>query len=204
MMMRNNLVFDSFDDALKEYAKENKVPIILDEGLSFLINIIKVSKTKKILEIGSAIGYSAIEIVKNTDSYVDTIERNLDMYNEAKKNIALANLNDKINIYNVDALESFDLFKHKKYDLIFIDAAKAQYKKFFQEFEILLNDNGIIICDNMNFHNLVNGNLDDMSRSLRGLVRKLSEFEAWLLENDKYLSSIYDIGDGMSISIKKE
>lgn len=202
--MRNNLKFDEFDLKLKEYAKEHKTPIILDDGLMFLNQIIKINNVKNILEIGAAIGYSAIEMAKRNDVYIDTIERDLDLYNIATENIRLANLEDRIKIHNIDALDGFDIFKDKKYDLIFIDAAKAQYQKFFTIYEALLNPKGIIMCDNMNFHKLIYEDQSTLSRSVRGLVRKLQAFEDFLLTNDNYISAIYDIGDGMSLSIRKD
>ena len=104
----------------------------------------------------------------------------------------------------MDALEAFNEVKNDKFDLIFIDAAKAQYQKFFLTYESLLNPNGIIICDNMNFHMLKEQDQASLSRSVRGLVRKLANFEAWLLDNNNYETTIYDIGDGMSISIRKD
>ena len=202
--MRSNLSFDDFDLKLKSYAKENHVPIILDEGLSFLINIIKTKNAKNILEVGAAIGYSSINMAKRSNATVTTIERDDAMYSEAVKNIKDANLEDKIRLLHMDALEAFNEVKNDKFDLIFIDAAKAQYQKFFLTYESLLNPNGIIICDNMNFHMLKEQDQASLSRSVRGLVRKLANFEAWLLDNNNYETTIYDIGDGMSISIRKD
>ena len=202
--MRSNLSFDDFDLKLKSYAKENHVPIILDEGLSFLINIIKTKNAKNILEVGAAIGYSSINMAKRSNATVTTIERDDAMYSEAVKNIKDANLEDKIRLLHMDALEAFNEVKNDKFDLIFIDAAKAQYQKFFETYESLLNPNGIIICDNMNFHMLKEQDQASLSRSVRGLVRKLANFEAWLLDNNNYETTIYDIGDGMSISIRKD
>lgn len=202
--MRSNLSFDDFDLKLKSYAKENHVPIIMDEGLSFLINIIKTKNAKNILEVGAAIGYSSINMAKRSNSTVTTIERDDAMYSEAVKNIKDANLEDKIRLLHMDALEAFNEVKNDKFDLIFIDAAKAQYQKFFLTYESLLNPNGIIICDNMNFHMLKEQDQMTLSRNVRGLVRKLANFEAWLLDNNNYETTIYDIGDGMSISIRKD
>ena len=200
--MRNNLSFDEFDLKLKDYAKEHKVPIILDEGLSFLLMLIKAHGAKNILEIGSAIGYSSIKMVKETGASIITLERNIDMYNEAVKNIKDANLEDKIRVIHKDAFDAYEELKNSKFDIIFIDAAKAQYQRFFETYETLLNDKGIIICDNMDFHNLKEDDMN-LSRSVRGLVRKLSNFEEWLLNNKNYDTSIYSIGDGVSVSIKK-
>ena len=139
------------------------------------------------------------------NSNVYSIERDEKMYNLAISNIKKANLEDNIHIIFKDALEALDDVKDIKFDLIFIDAAKAQYHKFFDIYTPLLNDEGVVVCDNMYFHGLVSDveNIDSYSRGVRGLIRKLNEFHEYLLNNDKYHTSIYDIGDGMSISVKK-
>ena len=203
--VKNNLTFDSLELELREYAKENGVPIIIDEGLSFLESVIRIKKPINILEIGSAIGYSAIRMARAANSNVYSIERDEKMYNLAIENINKANLNDKIHIIFKDALEAFDDVKDIKFDLIFIDAAKAQYHKFFDLYTPLLNDEGVVVCDNMYFHGLVEdiSNIDNYSRSVRGLIRKLNEFHEYLLNKNDYHTSIYNIGDGMSISVKK-
>ena len=203
--VKNNLTFDSLELELREYAKENGVPIIIDEGLSFLESVIRIKKPINILEIGSAIGYSAIRMARAANSNVYSIERDEKMYNLAIGNINKANLNDKIHIIFKDALEAFDDVKDIKFDLIFIDAAKAQYHKFFDLYTPLLNDEGVVVCDNMYFHGLVEdiSNIDNYSRSVRGLIRKLNEFHEYLLSNNEYHTSVYNIGDGMSISVKK-
>ena len=200
-----NLSFSEFELSLKEYAKNNNVPIIFDEGLAFLESIISLKQPKKILEIGTAIGYSAIRMYQVCGSENYTIERDPIMYEHARKNINIAGFQNSIHIIFKDALEAFDDIKDLKFDLIIIDAAKAQYMKFFDIYSPLLNEKGVIVCDNMLFHGLV---LDDenflkQSRSVRGLIRKLGNFHKALLENDKFKTSIFDIGDGMSISVKK-
>ena len=200
-----NLSFSEFELSLKEYAKNNNVPIIFDEGLAFLESIISLKQPKKILEIGTAIGYSAIRMHQVCGSEIYTIERDPIMYEHARKNINIAGFQNSIHIIFKDALEAFDDIKDLKFDMIFIDAAKAQYMKFFDIYSPLLNEKGVIVCDNMLFHGLV---LDDenflkQSRSVRGLIRKLGNFHKALLENDKFKTSIFDIGDGMSISVKK-
>lgn len=206
MTMNNTLSFNEFDLELKEYAKEFHVPIILDEGLSFLELLIHVSKPKKILEIGTAIGYSAMRMARVCGSEVYTIERNPDMYNEAIKNVKKASMEDKVHIIFKDALEAFDEVKYQKFDLIFIDAAKAQYQKFFDIYTPLLSDDGFVVCDNMDFHGLVNDkeNYEKQSRAVRGIIRKLSKFHDELLQNPKFDTVVYDIGDGMAVSVQKK
>ena len=201
--MENNLYFDEDISKLKEYAKEYNVPIIKDEGLSFLLNAIKLIKAKDVLEIGTAIGYSAIMMARcNTN--VTTFERDLNMYNLAINNINKFNLNDKINVIFHDALDGASLLNNKKFDILFIDAAKAQYQKFFDIYTPFLKEDGVIICDNMYFHGTLDKPEEELSRSLRGMVRKLKAFHEYLLSNKDYDTSIYNnIGDGMSISIKR-
>lgn len=200
-----NLEFDEFDLELKKYAHENNVPIIFDEGLAFLEGIITLKRPKRILEIGTAIGYSAIRMHKVCSSEIYTIERNELMYNKALENISKANLEDHIHVIYCDALEAFEFVKNLEFDMIFIDAAKAQYLKFFDLYTPLLSKHGAVVCDNMLFHGLVEDSegYQNQTRAVRGLIRKLANFHKALLENKDYKTSIYDIGDGMSISVKK-
>lgn len=201
----NTLKFNDKLEEMRHYARINGVPIIKDEGLVFLKNIIALKRPKNILEIGSAIGYSAIEMSLVSNSNVYTIERNDLMFDIATKNVNELGLNDKIKIYHNDALESFDLVKDIKFDLIFIDAAKAQYNKFFDIYTPLLSENGIVVCDNMLFHGVVEDkdNYNNLTKGLKGLVRKINAFTDILLNNDKFDTTLYDIGDGMSISVLK-
>lgn len=203
--VKNNLEFSKFELSLKEYAKNNNVPIIIDEGLSFLEAIIKIKRPRKILEIGTAIGYSAIRMNKACGSAIYTIERNEKMYDLANSNIKALGLENEIHIIFKDALEAFDDVKDNEFDLIFIDAAKAQYTKFFDLYTPLLSKNGVVVCDNMLFHGLLEDkdNYQNQSRSVRGLIRKLEGFHSFLLDNKDYDTAIYDIGDGMAVSIKK-
>ncbi|MFA7076308.1 MAG: O-methyltransferase, partial [Candidatus Izemoplasmatales bacterium] len=139
-------------------AETYKTPIITEEGINFLIQLIKISKTKKVLEIGSAIGYSAIMMALNTCCEITTIEKNEECYLLAKSNIKNAGLEDRVTLIHNDALE-VDL--DAGFDLLFIDAAKAQYLKFLEKFKVNLNKGGIVVCDNLLFHGLVE-NLDSV------------------------------------------
>ena len=199
-----NLSFNDFDLSLREYANLNNVPIIKDAGLAMLEQTIMLNRPLRILEIGTAIGYSAIRMNRLIDSDIYTIERNENMYNEATKNIKAINKENKIHIIYKDALEAFDDVKDLEFDMIFIDAAKAQYIKFFNLYTPLLKKGGVVFCDNMLFHGLVldEANYDNLSRSVRGLARKLKAFHDELLSNKSYKTSIFDIGDGISISVK--
>ena len=136
-------------DRLESYAKEHNVPIMQKEGIDFLTNYIKDNNIKSILEIGTAIGYSAIKMAKvDSNIKITTIERNEDLYNEALKNVEYYDLNEQITLINDDALFTNI---NGKFDMIFIDAAKAQYIKFFEKYENNLAEDGVIVSDNLNF-----------------------------------------------------
>ena len=183
---------------LEDYASKNSIPIMEHDGIEFLLKVVKENNIKNILEIGSAIGYSAIRMcLVNDDIKVTTIERDLKRYNEAVKNIKLFNLEDRINIIYDDA---FNVNLDDKYDLIFIDAAKSQYIKFFQKFSLNLDKNGLIVSDNLNFHGLTHTSEFIKSRNVRGIVRKLNNYIDFLKENEDFTTTFYEIGDGVSIS----
>jgi|SRR5690554_1290158 len=181
---------------LKQLALQMKFPIVSDEGLLFLIKQIKNNNVKEVLEIGSGIGYSAI-MLEDYVNKITTIEKNIYIYKIASMNIEKYS-NGKIILHNSDAL---DLELKDTYDLIFIDAAKAQYKKIFNKFKNNLKSNGIIICDNLNFHNL---NPNEVSKNTKALLRKIANFKEFLKTNKDFETTFTNRGDGMSISRRKK
>ena len=186
---------------LEEYAKINNIPIMEQDGIEFLLDYIRKNNVKNILEIGSAIGYSAIRMCLVDEKVtVTTIERDKKRYDEAIKNIKKFNLEDRITIIFDDA---FNVELNDKFDLIFIDAAKSQYIKFFEKFKINLNNNGVIVSDNLNFHGLVHTKEHIESRNVRGIVRKLNNYIEFLKNNEEFDTTFYEIGDGVSISRRK-
>lgn len=187
---------------IKQYAETNNVPIMMDDGINFLTTYILKNHVKSILEIGTAIGYSAIMMaLVDANVRITTIERDEVRYLEALKNVKLLGLEDRITlIYN----DAFNVKLDEKFDLIFIDAAKAQSIKFFEMFERNLNYNGVIITDNLKFHGLVDKSESEIkSRNLRALVRKIRDYIRYLETNEKYNTEFFDIGDGISVSVKK-
>lgn len=200
-----NLVWTVLDLELKAFAKEQHIPIIVDDGLALLEQIIRISKPKHILEIGTAIGYSAIRMARLCGSHITTIERNPEMIEKAKYTFKRSGYENQIRLIECDALEAFDLVKDSAFDLIFIDAAKAQYQKFFELYTPLLTSKGIVVSDNMSFHGLVHqDNYEAQSRSVRGLIRKLTSYQDFLLKHPDYDTSIFELGDGIAISVKKD
>lgn len=183
---------------LEEYAKENNVPIMMKDGIEFLTQYIKENNVKTILEIGSAIGYSAIRMaLVDKDIEVTTIERDTNRYEEAVKNIKEFNLENQIDLINADALE---YNTEKQFDLIFIDAAKAQYIKFFEKYKTNLKQNGTIISDNLDFHGLVKNPELTTNRNTKQLVRKINTYIEFLKENKEFKTEFISLGDGIGIS----
>ena len=186
---------------LEKYAEKYNIPIMQKDGIEFLLEVIKENNINNILEIGTAIGYSAIRMALISNNIkVTTIERDKDRYDLALKNIAAFNVENQIQVIFGDAL-NIDL--KDKYDLIFIDAAKSQYIKFFEKFKENLNKEGIIVSDNLNFHGLTKVDEKELSKNVRGLVRKLNNYVDFLKINDEFETSFYNLGDGVSISRRK-
>lgn len=187
---------------IKKYALDNKVPIMVDESIDFLTTFIMKKKVKTVLEIGTAIGYSAIMMALSSPNLtVVTIEKDQERYLEALKNVKKLKLEDRITLIYKDAL---DVKLKDKFDLIVIDAAKSKNLEFFNHFERNLNHGGSIITDNLNFHGYVKKDLDKIeNRNLRALVRKIRNYISFLQDNIKYKTVFYDIGDGLSVTERR-
>ena len=188
-------------EEMEEYAIQFKITLMQKGGIEFLINYIKNHNIKTILEIGTAIGYSATRMaLVDKDIKVVTIERDEIRYTEALKNIKKAGLENQITTILSDA---FDVELDEQFDLIFIDAAKAQYIKFFEKFKHNLKENGVIISDNLNFHGLTHSSQEGLSRNVKGLVRKLNLYIDFLKNNEEFNTEFLELGDGIGISTRK-
>ena len=153
------------------------------------------------LELGTAIARTSIEVAKlDPRMKVVTIERNPDMIVQAKKNIEESGLSDQITLIEGDALE---VDVDGMFDCIFIDAAKAQYRRFFEKYCMHLNENGIIVSDNMNFHGLVQHPELTQNRNTRQLVRKIHDYHTYLANLSDYETAFYDYGDGVAVTRRK-
>lgn len=187
---------------IEKYADQKGIPIMEKEGIKFLTEFVRLNNVKNILEIGSAIGYSAIKMALASDDVnVTTIERDKDRYIEAVKNVKKLGLDSKITLILADALE---FNTSEEYDLIFIDAAKSQYIKFFNKFSKNLKEKGYIITDNINFHGLTNSDKTKMSRNLRQLITKLEKYINFLKDNEEFKTRFFEVGDGIAISRRKK
>lgn len=183
---------------MKEYAEDNNVPIITDEGINYIRSYIKENNIKRILEVGAAIGYSSILMALTDEEItITTIERDEKRYLEAVKNIKKFHLEERITLLYKDA---FDVELDEEFDLVFIDAAKAQNTRFFEKFSKNLAKHGTIITDNMNFHGLVEDESKIESRNLRALIRKVKAYHDFLENNEDYKTEFLNIGDGLAVS----
>ena len=186
---------------IKQKALEDHIPIIMDDTLEVIAKILKEAKPKKILEIGTAVGYSAIRFSEylQESGHIDTIERDEERVKEAKQNISELKLESKIHILEGDALEILPTLEGP-YDVVFIDAAKGKYPIFLSEALRMLNNSGIIIADNVLYKGYV---LSDYNKhKQRTAVRGLREFLKNLDENSNLVTEILEVGDGLAVSRK--
>ena len=187
---------------MEQYAAEYNVPIIEKESIAFIMKFIKTNNIKDILEIGSAIGYSSILMATVSDAVkITTIERDETRYMECLKNVKKCGMQDKIDVVCQDALEVN--LSGVAYDLIFIDAAKGHYTKFFEKYKYFLKPGGVIISDNLKFHGHVGNRNNIASRNLKQLVGKIENYIDFLKNNEEFETKFYDVGDGLSVSIRK-
>ena len=189
-------------DNIKKKDLEDHIPIIMDDTLEVIEKYLIDLKPKRILEIGTAVGYSAICFSKflAEDGAIDTIERDEERIKEAKINIKNMNLEDKIHIYEGDAVEVLPNLQ-EKYDAVFIDAAKGKYPFFLKESLRMLNNNGIIFADNILYKGYVMS--DYNKHKQRTAVRNLREYIAEITQNPDLETEILEVGDGLAISRKK-
>ena len=187
---------------MEQYAKDKNVPIIEKDSIAYIMKYIKNNNVKNILEIGSAIGYSAILMASSSkDVKVTTIERDETRYMECLKNVKKCGFDKEVNVVFQDALEVN--LTGVSYDLIFIDAAKGQYKKFFEKFKFFLAPSGVIITDNLKFHGYVGKKETIDSKNLRGIVDKIESYIEFLKTNEEFETEFIDIGDGISVSKRR-
>lgn len=184
---------------VKEKALENHIPIIMDDTLEKIEEILKEEKPKRILEIGTAVGYSAAMFAKYTDEdcIIDTIEIDEERAKEAKENIEKIGVTDRINIMVGNAVDILPTIS-QEYDIVFIDAAKGKYPVFLENAIRLIKNGGLILADNILYKGYVMS--DYNKHKQRTAVRHLREYIQEITENEKLESEILEIGDGLAIT----
>ena len=187
---------------INRYGKMHNIPLVLDDTLKLLCDTINSHGCKKILEIGTAIGYSAIAMASSCDiEKIISVEIDTERYKLAKINISKMHMSDKIDAINIDAGKYIKNCK-EKFDFIFLDGPKGQYITYLPYLMNLLDKGGIIFADNIYFHGMVDGTTPT-PKSVTTLVRNLQKYNEAVRINDQLDTTFYDIGDGVAISIKK-
>ena len=187
---------------IKQKALENHIPIIMDDTLDVIAKILKEIKPNKILEIGTAVGYSAMcfsEYLQD-GGIIDTIERDEERIEEAKQNFIKVGVQDKIHLYEGDAVDILPTLD-EEYDVVFIDAAKGKYPFFLEQALRMLKDKGVIIADNVLYKGYVMS--DYNKHKQRTAVRNLREYIARVNEDANLDTEILEVGDGLAVSYKK-
>ncbi|MCA0969991.1 O-methyltransferase [Halobacillus litoralis] len=189
---------------IEKFAEDHNVPIMEPLGIHFLQQMIRLKKPERILEIGAAIGYSALRMLEAApDSRIVTIERDEIRYEEAKRNVQEADASEHIHILYGDALDmSEKVAEHAPYDLLFIDAAKGKYEEFFDLYTPFLSEDGVIISDNVLFKGFVADD-SEASKRMAKLAKKIRNYNEWLTSHPDYHTTIIPIGDGVAITTKK-
>ena len=211
---RLSTYIDSLSWDIPEYLQEvekdavmAEVPVIKRSTQTLLAFLLDMAKPAAVLEIGTAVGFSSMLVSEYTkeSTIIDTIEKVPARIKCAKENFKKYNKESRINLIEGEASEILELLasQGKKYNFVFMDAAKGQYIKFFEKFENYLNPGGIIITDNLKFHGLVEKKEEIESRNVRGLVNKIEKYVDFLKQNEEYITKFYDIGDGISVSFRK-
>lgn len=195
----NNIYIDEDFIEIRNYGIENNIPIMKLETKEFLKTLISISKPKNILEIGTAIGYSSLLFSKYSNANITTIEKSKDISEIAKANFS--KYNKKINLINMDAKKALNNF-NQGFDFVFIDANKSQYEYYFNESLKLLNENGLIVCDNILFRGEIT-NDDLINRRHITMVKNLRKFLSYITNLDDYVTSIIPIGDGISLTTRR-
>ncbi len=190
---------------MEEFARINHIPIMELVSIESFLQLLRLQNPDSILEIGSAIGYSAIRMATALpNTKITTIEKDENRAELARTYIEKNELSNRIQLLAGDALE-IDLYSlsSTKYQAIFIDAAKGQYQRFFDKFSPLVPSGGVIYCDNMLMRGFTEIELSDVPRRKRTMVRNLQSFTKWLMNHEDYITTFLPIGDGITISIKR-
>lgn len=187
---------------MEQFAKENHIPIMKLDAIEVLLQLLRIQKPKRILEIGTAIGYSAIRMAEALpNAQIITIERDTKRLELAKNFIEQSNTASRITLIEGDALEVE--VSPTTVDAVFIDAAKGQNKRFFEKYSPLVPQGGIIYIDNMYMHGLSNLELTEVPKRKRTMIRNLKEFTSWISNHPDYVTTFVPVGDGLLICLKR-
>jgi predicted O-methyltransferase YrrM len=196
---------DQYIEQMEREAHEQQVPIMDLLGMESLLHLLKMAAPARILEIGTAIGYSAIRMAQALpEATIVSIERDERRYEEAHKHVKALGLESRIELLFGDALQLGEKLElYPLFDVLFIDAAKGQYRRFFDMYSPMVRPGGLILSDNVLFRGLV-AETDIEHKRHKQLATKIDTYNQWLLEHPQYDTRIFPVGDGIAISIKRE
>lgn len=192
-------------DTLEKFARENHIPVLLDDSAKFLAKFVKDKQFQNILEIGTAVGYSgSIMLLASPNAYLTTIEINEESFNKATTTFKSLNISDRVEQLLGDGFEHITKLNEqgKKYDLIFLDGPKGQYLKYYTVLLQMLTDGGCLLVDNVLFHGLVRST-EDVGHKKRAMVTKLRKFMNEIETRQDLTTTIHKIGDGIAEIYKK-
>jgi predicted O-methyltransferase YrrM len=185
---------------MEREAEAEHIPIIQLPSIQLLRLLLTMHRPKRILEVGMAIGYSTIWLAQAApDAHITSIEISGEMVERARQNFAEAGVNDRITVLHQDAQDG--LTGDHTFDCIFLDAAKGQYKVYFEKYVPYLREGGLLICDNVFFRGMVAE--EEIPKNKRGMIKKLRAFNQFLAEHPAFETSFVSIGDGLALSIKR-
>lgn len=188
---------------MEEYAKEHDVPISQPESIRFVEVLLKIARAEKVLELGTAIGYSAIRMTNACGADIVTVELSDEMADVAEKNFEIAGVSEKVTLLRGDAREVVaNMPGEEIFDVIFIDAAKGQYMEFFSHCERLLKKGGILISDNVLYKGMTATDELVVRRKIT-IVRRLRSYLEMLKANKNFSTALLPIGDGVALSFKE-
>lgn len=193
---------DNFITDLRECAEIDKVPIITKDTESLMSVLLTMHRPKKMLEIGTAVGYSAISFTSVLPELeITTIEHSDKMYDMAMSNIEKAKLSSRIHVIKGDAREIIENL-NETFDMIFIDAAKGHYKLFFDRCFYKLNPSGVIISDNVLYKGMTASN-EFLIKRKRTIVKRMREYLKYISNLKDFETTVLPVGDGVAISVRK-
>ncbi|WP_027397053.1 O-methyltransferase [Anaerovibrio lipolyticus] len=192
--------FEALIGEMEEYGRSNHVPIINEKGMPVLLEVVRQKKPHRVLEIGTAIGYSALLIAHNSaeDVEIDTLEISQERADTARAYIDRSAYRDRIRIHIGDAGENI-LKLSGKYDFVFIDAAKGQYPDYFRKIYPLLTEDAMVLADNVLFRGYVRGGAE-CPRRFKTIVKRLREYISLVSDNNEFETVIREDGDGLAVS----
>ncbi len=195
---------DELLQEMEQYAAEHHVPIMQLSGIEALNQLLRLQKPQTILEIGTAIGYSAIRMAQAlSEVQIVTIERDEVRVEKARDFVGRSGLANRITIVEGDALDVDVESIRSTYDAVFIDAAKGQYQKFFEKYSPLVPSGGVLYIDNMYMHGLSDLDIKEVPRRKRTMIRNLKTFTDWIMQHPDYTCAFFPVGDGLLICLKR-